>query len=97
MHAVLPDDVGYALETNDELQKTLRDPDIRLMVSGHSHRRMVRRIGSLTLVNAGTLARSDGPCFGIVNLGRTPNVTFFTWTAAAIVRAEVVDLSTSLF
>jgi predicted phosphodiesterase len=94
MHAVLPDDAGYALETNDELQRVLRDPDTSIMVSGHSHRRLVRRIGSLTLINAGTLARSDGACFGIVDLGRTPKVTFFTWTARAIVRAEIVDLST---
>jgi putative phosphoesterase len=92
MRAVQPDDSGYALETNDELQRILREPDTRIMVGGHSHRRMVRRIGSLTIINAGTLARGEGPCFGIVDLEREPKVTFFTWTAGAIGPAQVVPL-----
>jgi putative phosphoesterase len=93
MHAVKPDDSGCALETNEELQRTLREPDTRIMICGHSHIRMVRRIESLTLVNAGTLARGEGPSFGIVDLGRTPKVTFFVWLAGAMVRAEIVPLS----
>lgn len=93
MHAVQPDDSGYALETNDELQRALHDPDLRIMVSGHSHRRMVRRIGTLTLINAGTLARGEGPCFGIVDLGREQKVTFFTWAGGVIDLAYAAPLS----
>jgi putative phosphoesterase len=92
MHAVQPDDSGYALESNEELQRALRDPSLRIMVSGHSHRRMVRRIASTTLVNAGTLARGEAPCFGIVDLGRVPKVTFFAWVRGAIVQDEVAPL-----
>ena len=92
MHAVQPDDSGYALETNTDLQGILRDPDTTILIGGHSHRRMVRRIASLTLVNAGALADSESPCFGIVDLGRAPSVTFFTWAAGTIVPAEIVPL-----
>jgi predicted phosphodiesterase len=77
MATVMADDFGYALETNDALQKLLRAPDVRLVVSGHSHRRMVRRIGHLTMVNAGTLHRDHDPCFGIVDLSGAPTVTYF--------------------
>ncbi len=93
MHAVQPDDTGYALESNEELQKALREPQLRIMVSGHSHHRMVRRIASLTLVNAGTLARGEAPCFGIVDLGRVPKVTFFGWFRGAIVPEEAMSLA----
>jgi predicted phosphodiesterase len=93
MTAVTPDAFGYALETNDALQKLLRDASVRWMVSGHSHRRMVRRIGPLTIINAGTLHRDHSPCFGIVDLGAASTVTFFERTAdGRMVTAEVLPL-----
>jgi predicted phosphodiesterase len=93
MHAVGPDDFGYALETNDELQKVLRDGSIGLLVCGHTHRRMVRRIGALTVVNAGTLRRGESPGFGVVDLGDPPHVTFFERSAEeSVVVAEVITL-----
>jgi putative phosphoesterase len=91
MHAVGPDDAGYALEANDSLQLALRDPELRILVGGHSHRRMVRRIGSLALINAGTLARGEDPAFGVVDLERR-EVTFFSCDRGRIARAEVVAL-----
>ncbi|WP_224244419.1 metallophosphoesterase family protein [Hyalangium gracile] len=36
----------------------------------HSHRRMVRTIEGLTLINAGTLHRDHEPCFALVDLSR---------------------------
>jgi predicted phosphodiesterase len=94
MHAVGPDDFGYALETNDELQKVLADRSIHLLVCGHSHRRMVRRVGGLTIVNAGTLLRDQTPCFGIVDVGDSPQVTFFErLSGGTVVVADVVPLS----
>jgi len=57
MHAVLPDDSQYALESNDELQSILRNREFRFMVCGHSHRRMVRCVEHLTIVNPGPLAQ----------------------------------------
>jgi predicted phosphodiesterase len=59
---VNPDDDGYALETNDDLQFLLRRP-YRWIINGHSHRRMVRHFPALTIINAGTLRRDHDPCF----------------------------------
>jgi putative phosphoesterase len=77
MHAVRPDDFGYAIETNEALQDLLSEARVSMLVCGHSHRRMVRRIGPLTIVNAGTLHRGQDPTFGIVDLGAGPRVSFF--------------------
>lgn len=63
MAKVAPDDVGYALESNDDLQNLLRGSKYRWVLNGHSHRRMVRRLGGVTLINAGTLLRYHQPCF----------------------------------
>jgi predicted phosphodiesterase len=63
MAKVAPDDVGYALESNDDLQGLLRGSKYRWILNGHSHRRMVRNFGDVTLINAGTLLRHHQPCF----------------------------------
>jgi predicted phosphodiesterase len=67
MAKVGPDDEGYALESNLELQALLRS-DFSLVANGHSHRRMVRRFGALTIINAGTLLFKDQPGFVLVDL-----------------------------
>jgi predicted phosphodiesterase len=66
------DDFGYALEVNDDLQALLRLARHRWVINGHTHRRMVRRFGALTVINAGTLKRDNDPCVLIVDftLGR---------------------------
>lgn len=63
MAKVGPDDFGYALESNDELQELVRGGAYRWILNGHSHRRMVRRFGGVTVINAGTLLRQHAPCF----------------------------------
>ncbi len=63
MAKVGPDEFGYALETNDELQYLLRSGDCRWLINGHSHRRMVRAFPGLTIINAGTLKREHTPGF----------------------------------
>jgi predicted phosphodiesterase len=94
MATVTPDDFGYALESNGALQKLLGEASVRWMVCGHSHRRMVRRIGSLTIINAGTLHRDHDPCFGIVDFGAAPSVTFFERIPGGeLVVADVVELA----
>lgn len=57
MAKVTPDDFGYALESNAELQELLRKRRFAFVVNGHTHRTMVRKFGHLTLINAGTLHR----------------------------------------
>jgi predicted phosphodiesterase len=63
MAKVGPDDFGYALDANDDLQNLLRFGGYRWILNGHSHRRMVREFNGVTLINAGTLMRRQEPCF----------------------------------
>ncbi len=62
MAKVNPDDFGYALEANDDLQKLLRGRLYRWILNGHSHRRMVREFQGVTVVNAGSIQRHLSPC-----------------------------------
>jgi predicted phosphodiesterase len=94
MNAVRPEDSGYALETNEALQSLIAEGAVAFLVCGHSHRRMVRRIGPLTIINAGTLRRGEDPGFGIVDLGEDPHVSFFERNAGgAIVTIDGTPLS----
>jgi len=63
MAKVGPDDYGYALDSNDELQNLLRNGYFRWVINGHTHRRMVRAFPGLTIINAGTLLPDRSPCF----------------------------------
>jgi predicted phosphodiesterase len=63
MARVKPDDFGYALETNDDLQELIRERRFRWVINGHSHRRMVRAFPGVSIINAGTLLRDHSPCF----------------------------------
>lgn len=58
-----PDDYGYALEANDDLQRLIREGRYRYVISGHVHRKMVRTFGGVTVINAGTLLREHDPTF----------------------------------
>ena len=62
MARLTPDDYGYALEANIELQKIISDNKYSIIISGHTHRRMVRDIGNCKFINAGSLINSDDPC-----------------------------------
>ncbi len=55
MAKVRDDDYGYALDNNFELQELIRSGQYRFVVNGHTHYRMVRDFGGLTVINAGTL------------------------------------------
>ena len=67
MARVGPDDFGYAIESNDELQSLMRSPRYRFVVNGHTHHAMVRHFSGLTVINAGTLRRHDDPGFLLVD------------------------------
>lgn len=74
MRRLTPDDFGYALTSNDELQELIRSK-YSVVVGGHTHRSMVRRLGGLVFVNPGTLLRglTDPPCpaaFAIIDFER---------------------------
>jgi putative phosphoesterase len=67
MVGVKPDDVGYALDSNVALQRLLASDEHRIVIAGHTHQPMLRRVGQLTLVNAGTLHREFQPCVGLLD------------------------------
>ena len=70
MSALKPDDYGYALECNDELQALMYGGVYRFGVGGHTHQRMVRRFGPLIWINAGALVDHHEPCFAIADFER---------------------------
>ena len=59
-----------ALEECDEMQELVDAGEHALVVGGHSHERMVRKLGGFWFINAGTLSRKDGPGFALVDLAR---------------------------
>ena len=67
MAAIQPYDHGHALEDNQALQALLRQDRYRYVISGHTHRPIVRVVGSLTVINAGTLLREQSPCWSVVD------------------------------
>ncbi len=67
MVKVRPDDFGVALSSNFELQALIRDARYRVVVNGHSHRPMVRRFDTVTIVNAGTLKRDEHPAIVVID------------------------------
>lgn len=68
MAALKPDDFGYAVEVNDSLQRLVRAGEVRFAVCGHTHVRMVRRLGGVTFINPGTLRRSQEPGVALLDL-----------------------------
>jgi predicted phosphodiesterase len=63
-------DEGYAVASNTALQSLIAAGRHRWFVGGHTHRRMVRRFGGLTVINPGTLRRDKDPCCAIVDLDK---------------------------
>ena len=61
MASVLPDDFGYALEVKTELHVLIADPGVKIVLNGHTHRRMVRHFQGVTIINAGSLVFSQEP------------------------------------
>jgi predicted phosphodiesterase len=67
MTGVQPHDHGRALDDNRALRAVMREARYAVLISGHTHRRMVRSLGRLTIINAGTLLRDQGPCCSVVD------------------------------
>lgn len=67
MAKVSPYDYGYAIESNTDLQKIIRKQKYNYIINGHTHKRMVRKFGNITIINAGTLKSEHEPCFLIVD------------------------------
>ena len=59
---------AYTLRWLTALTELQRDPDVALMLAGHTHERMVRKLEGLTAINAGTLHRDGAQGFLVVDL-----------------------------
>lgn len=75
MTRLRPTDSGYALESNTALHRLLADEQLRFVVGGHTHKRMVRRFTRphappLVFINPGTLHRDYPASFAVVDLER---------------------------
>jgi putative phosphoesterase len=75
MAKVGEDDYGYALENNFELHDLINSRRFRFVVNGHTHRRMARDYGGLTVVNGGSLLYEDA-CFQTINF-QTGQITIY--------------------
>lgn len=80
MACVKAEDGADRLAANAELQALLSAGRHAWVLNGHTHERLVRRVGSLTIVNAGTLLPGDSPCVAVVDFG-AESATFFDWAA----------------
>lgn len=67
MAKVNPDDYGYSIEFNMDLQAFITGSYPPIMINGHSHRRMVKQIQVKTIINVGTLFREHNPCISIID------------------------------
>ncbi len=69
MAELRPDHRGYALQANDALREMREAGDVALVVHGHTHERMIRRLDPITFINPGTLLREHSPAFMVVDIG----------------------------
>ena len=67
MEAVYPDEPAYIARQRAPVESILAMGDVDIVLGGHTHQRMVRRIDHVTFVNAGTLAVADAPCCAIID------------------------------
>jgi len=49
------------------MRSSARANEHRFIVNGHTHRRMIRTVGDLTILNAGTLRADHQPGFLVVD------------------------------
>jgi predicted phosphodiesterase len=92
MAMVRPGDLASELDGNEPLQELVRTGRYRYVVNGHSHQRMVRRVGSFTIVNAGTLLAGDDPCCAVVDFEAERAEFWSLEDAERPVRAEKAPL-----
>lgn len=67
MAGVWPFDDAMSLHSNLPLWRLVNSREFAFVVNGHTHRRLVRSFGEMTIINAGTLYRKHAPCFCIAD------------------------------
>ena len=69
MAGVWPLDDNFRLHANYPLWQLVNRREFRFVINGHTHQRLVRSFGELTIINAGTLFRKHRPCFCLADFG----------------------------
>jgi predicted phosphodiesterase len=85
-------DYGYAIEANLDLQELIQLEQYRYVVNGHTHRRMVRHFGDLTIINAGTLRSYASPGFAMIDFEASQVGFYEIKSSRRIVKADAVHL-----
>ncbi len=67
MAELRPDDDGYALQSKFALQALIKSKASSVLIGGHSHLPMVRTIGGVIFINAGSLERSGRAVCSLVD------------------------------
>ena len=94
MHNSLnPDDYGYAIEVNIDIQNLIRGRKYRYVINGHTHYKMVRYFGNLTIINAGTLKYEHNPGFLVIDFVQQFVQFYKFFGDSAIEEAERVSLT----
>jgi len=70
MAGVKPEHEGYDITSNTELQQLIMERRFRFVLNGHTHRAMLRTLGPLSIINAGTLLRDNERSFTYVDFER---------------------------
>jgi predicted phosphodiesterase len=92
MVRLTPDSSDYDVQSNVALQGLLGRRDVALIVGGHTHSRMVRAFGRLTVVNPGALGYVRDPGFAVADLA-AGIVDFYSVDEDAALLLETVPLA----
>jgi predicted phosphodiesterase len=92
MGGVLPWNDASTRHTNHALWELVDSHEYDFIINGHTHRRLVRKVEHLTLINAGTLFREHAPCCLIVDFEARVAEYFNLPAEDNIVKAERIEL-----
>lgn len=102
-HAVFDDDMSFVradtraidvLDNRAWSRAIERHPAMRVLITGHTHARMIRRIGGVLWVNPGTLHVEHSPGFLLIELDRSLDgeLRVFDFDAGEIVERATISL-----
>lgn len=80
MSGLYPYDHGPALTNNEPLQALLQAGHYQLVLSGHTHHRMVRKLEGVIFINAGAIKVTREPCCLLLDFVKR-KATFFDYAA----------------
>ncbi|MDE1153550.1 MAG: metallophosphoesterase family protein [Micavibrio sp.] len=91
MTRFMPDAPDAEMEGDPDVQAVLADNGVSYVINGHSHRRMLRRLKHLTILNVGTLYRTHDACFAELDLANK-TVTYFDFVDSDVRQETTLQL-----